>query len=54
MLWLIGSSLVILWIAMQLFAPRGWTPMLLIAGISILIIQTAAYRKTRYTDKHRS
>jgi hypothetical protein len=54
MLWWIGSGLVILWIPLQLFLPRGWTPMLLIAGISILIIQTAAYRKTRYTDKHRS
>ena len=54
MLWLIGSGLIILWIPLQLFAPRGWTPMLLIAGITILIIQTAAYRKTRYTDKHRS
>ena len=54
MLWLIGSGLVILWVPLQLFAPRGWTPMLLIGGISVLIIQTAAYRKTKYTDKHRS
>jgi len=54
MLWWIGTGLVLLWIPLQLFAPRGWTPMLLIAGITILIIQTAAYRKTRYTDKHRS
>jgi hypothetical protein len=54
MLWWIGSGLILLWIPLQLFAPRGWTPMLLIAGISILIIQTAAYRKTRNTDKHRS
>jgi len=54
MLWLIGAGLTLLWILLQLLAPRGWTPMLLIAGISILIIQTAAYRKTRNADKHRS
>jgi hypothetical protein len=54
MLWLIGSGLVILWIPLQLFAPRGWTPMLLIAGITILVIQTAAYRKTRNADKRGS
>ena len=41
------SGLTLLWIPLQLFAPRGWTPMLLIAGISLLIIQTAAYRKTK-------
>lgn len=54
MLWWIGSGLVLLWIPLQLFAPRGWTPMLLIAGLSILIIQTAAYRKTKSTDKRGS
>jgi len=47
MLWLIGSVLVLLWLVLQFFAPRGWVPMLLIAGITLLIIQTAAYRKTR-------
>jgi len=47
MLWWIGSGLILLWLVMQLFAPRGWIPMLLLAGISVLIIQTAAYRKTK-------
>ncbi len=47
MLWLIGSGLVLLWLVLQLFAPRGWVPMLLIAGITLLIVQTAAYRKSR-------
>ena len=47
MLWWIGSGLILLWLVMQLFAPRGWIPMLLLAGISVLIIQTAAYRKRK-------
>jgi len=47
MLWWIGSGLIVLYIVLRLAAPRGWIPMLLIAGVSLLIIQTAAYRKTR-------
>ena len=54
MLWWIGAGLILLWIPLQLFAPRGWTPMLVIAGVSLLIIQTAAYRKTRDANKRRS
>jgi len=53
MLWLIGSGLILLWLVLQLLAPRGWVPMLLIAGVSLLIIQTAAYRKEKATRKHR-
>ena len=47
MLWLVGSGLILLWIVLELLAPRGWVPMLLIAGVSVLIIQLAAYRKTK-------
>jgi len=53
MLWWIGSGLVLLWIILQLAVPRGWVPMLLIAGATILIIQTAAYRKEKATAKHK-
>jgi hypothetical protein len=53
MLWWIGSGLILLWIVLQLAAPRGWVPMLLIAGVTLLIIQTAAYRKQKATEKHR-
>jgi predicted benzoate:H+ symporter BenE len=53
MLWWIGAGLILLWLVLQLFAPRGWVPMLLIAGITLLIIQTAAYRKEKATEKHR-
>ena len=47
MLWWVGTGLIVAWVILQLFAPRGWVPLLLIAGVSILIIQTAAYRKTK-------
>lgn len=53
MLWWVGTGLILLWLVLQLFAPRGWIPLLLLAGISVLIIQLAAYRKTKATDKHR-
>ena len=53
MLWWIGSGLVLLWIILQLVAPRGWVPMLLIAGVTLLIVQIAAYRKEKATAKHR-
>jgi hypothetical protein len=51
MLWLIGSGLVAAWVVLQLFRPRGWTPMLAIGGISLLIIQIAAYRKQKAVEK---
>lgn len=47
MLWWVGTGLIVAWVILQLFAPRGWVPLLLLSGVSILIIQTAAYRKTR-------
>ena len=53
MLWLIGSGLILLWLILKVVAPRGWIPMLLISGVTVLIIQTAAYRKQKATDKHR-
>ena len=51
MLWWIGSALIVAWIVLQLFRPRGWTPMLVIAGASLLIIQIAAYRKQKAVEK---
>ena len=53
MLCWIGAGLILLWVVLQLFAPRGWAPMLLIGGVSLLIIQIAAYRKRKATDKYR-
>jgi len=51
MLWWLGSGLIVLWAVLRLVAPRGWIPTLLIAGISVLIIQIAAYRKTKAAHK---
>jgi hypothetical protein len=47
MLWVIGAGLIILWAVLTLFAYRGWVPLLLLSGICVLIVQIAAYRKTR-------
>ena len=47
MLWWIGAGLIFLWVILELFAPRGWIPLLLLSGICVLIVQIAAYRKTK-------
>src|SRR4030095_13033057 len=47
MLWVIGSGLIVSWIVLTLFAPRGWAPLLLLSGICVLVVQIAAYRKTK-------
>ena len=47
MLWWIGTGLLILWAILELFARKGWIHFLLLSGICILIIQIAAYRKTK-------
>lgn len=49
MLWVIGAGLIIGWVILTLFAPRGWAPLLLLSGICVLIVQIAAYRKTKYS-----
>lgn len=47
MLWVIGLALIVAWLVLHLLAPRGWAPLLLLSGITVLIIQTAAYRRSR-------
>lgn len=47
MLWVIGAGLIVLWVIISIFAPRGWAPLLLLSGICVLVVQIAAYRKTR-------
>ena len=47
MLWVIGAGLVLLWLILTLFMPRGWAPLLLLSGICVLIVQIAAYRKAK-------
>jgi hypothetical protein len=47
MLWWIGAGLIFLWVVLELLAPRGWIHLLLLSGICVLIVQIAAYRKTK-------
>ena len=47
MLWWIGSGLIVAWLIMLLIHPSGWIPLLLLSGISVLVVQIAAYRKTK-------
>jgi len=47
MLWKIGSGLLVAWLIMLLVHPSGWIHLLLLSGISVLVVQIAAYRKTK-------
>jgi hypothetical protein len=47
MLWWVGSGLILAWFILFLVHPSGWIPLLLVGGISLFVIQTAAYRKTK-------
>ena len=53
MLWWVGIGLILAWVILRLVAPSGWIPMLLLSGICVLIIQIAAYRKTKSHTSHR-
>jgi hypothetical protein len=49
MLWLIGIALVVAWFVLRFIVhQRGWVHLLLLSGISILLVQVMAYRKTKY------
>lgn len=47
MLWWIGSGLLVGWLVMMIFHPAGWMHLLLLSGITVLVIQIAAHRKTK-------
>jgi hypothetical protein len=52
MLWWVGFGLVLIWFILTfVLHRRGWVHILLLAGISILIVQFAAYRKAKYQQK---
>jgi len=53
MLWWIGSGLILLWLILLVAQQRGWIHLLLLSGITVLIVQIAAYRKTRYQHRFR-
>ena len=52
MLWWVGSGLLLVWFILTfVLHKRGFVHMLLLAGISILIVQIAAYRKAKYQQR---
>jgi hypothetical protein len=52
MLWLIGLGLLVVWLIMWIVHPAGWIHLLLIGGSTILVVQIAAYRKTKAALKN--
>jgi hypothetical protein len=54
MLWILGVGLIALWFVLKvIFNKGGFSHILLLGGISLLIIQFAAYRRANY-QKHSS
>lgn len=47
MLWWVGSGLLVVWLILLVVHPRGWIHLLLLSGISVFVVQIAAYRKTK-------
>ena len=47
MLWWIGSGLILGWLILLLVHPAGWMHLLLLSGITVLVVQIAAHRKTK-------
>jgi len=52
MLWWVGSGLILAWFILFIVHPSGWIPLLLVGGISLFVIQTAAHRKTKAVTKN--
>lgn len=47
MLWWIGSGLLVAWLILLIVHPVGWMHLLLLSGITVLVVQIAAHRKTK-------
>jgi hypothetical protein len=54
MLWWVGSGLLFVWLILLVIGQRGWIHLLLLSGISVLVIQLAAHRKTKSVRDTRS
>lgn len=54
MLWLIGSGLLVAWLILLIVHPAGWMHLLLLSGITVLVVQIAAHRKTKASRDIRS
>jgi hypothetical protein len=48
-MWVVGAGFLITWFVLKFVMHRGgYIPILLIAGICVLVIQFTTYRKTKY------
>jgi hypothetical protein len=45
--------LILGWLIMIVVHPAGWMHLLLLSGISVLVVQIAAYRKTKDALRNR-
>ena len=49
MLWIVGAGMLAIWLFLTfVLEKQGYVHLLLILGLSLLVIQFAAYRKARY------
>ena len=49
MLWVVGAALVVVWFILKfLFHQSGYVHLILVGGISLLVVQFAAERRTKY------
>jgi hypothetical protein len=52
MLWWIGTGLLVAWFVLRFIVhQRGWVHLMLLSGISVLLVQVMAHRKTKYQEK---
>lgn len=49
MLWILGGALIAIWFVLKFILHKGgFSHILLLSGISLLIVQIAAYRRANY------
>lgn len=49
MLWILGAGLIAFWLVLKfILLQGGFIHILLVAGISLLVVQFAAYRRANY------
>ena len=52
MLWCVGGALILVWFILYIpLHKTGWIHLLLLSGLSLLLVQTMAYRKTKYQER---
>lgn len=54
MLWLVGSAMIAVWFVLRFILHKhGLIHILLLSGLSILVVELVAYRKTKYQKQLR-